>query len=224
MSLIISIFLSFVSLAGEWKQDDKGWWYEKDNGNYIINDWFKDPHNGYTYHFDTFGYMNKGVSYLDGKWYHFNEDNGYLMFNYAPSDSMISTDDGTMVTADTPGVTISTIAVYSEDKCMVMLVIKNTRNIPITVNPSCEISDKDFTAKVYLWNSDTGKYCVDMVLGPKENKIIGFAQPDLHPLNMKSGETTARFHFTCENETYWLEKTIWSNEDFIDKEFYTHID
>ena len=37
--LAMSIIFSGVAYAGESKQDEKGWWYQNDDGSYPANQW-----------------------------------------------------------------------------------------------------------------------------------------------------------------------------------------
>lgn len=59
MLLCMMVFVIFIgtvsSFAGEWKTDDKGWWYVKDNGSYAAQEWITD--NGKSYYFNQDGYM-----------------------------------------------------------------------------------------------------------------------------------------------------------------------
>lgn len=36
---VASAVLSMTSFAGEWKQDNTGWWYQNDDGSYPVNSW-----------------------------------------------------------------------------------------------------------------------------------------------------------------------------------------
>lgn len=60
-ALVFTVMFSLTAYAGEWKQDDTGWWYQNDDGSYITNDWLKDE-NGDWYHFDDKGYMQTGFT------------------------------------------------------------------------------------------------------------------------------------------------------------------
>ena len=67
----MSTAMSMTALAGEWKQDTTGWWYQNDDGTYISNQWFQD---------------------FDGKWYYLNES-GYMLTNgTAPDGRSVGTD------------------------------------------------------------------------------------------------------------------------------------
>ena len=68
----ISCILSMTSFAGEWKQDDSGWWYQNNDGSYISNQWFQD---------------------FDGKWYYLNES-GYMLTNGSAPDGRSVGADG----------------------------------------------------------------------------------------------------------------------------------
>lgn len=58
----ISISSAIPALA-DWQQNETGWWYEEENGNYIKTDW----------------------KLINGKWYYFGED-GYLYTNKVTPD------------------------------------------------------------------------------------------------------------------------------------------
>ena len=76
--LCTTVFLmlggGITSFAGEWKSDSIGYWYEKEDGNYIVSDWFMD----------------------DGKYYYFNGD-GYMMSNAWIGNYYVG-EDGAMLT------------------------------------------------------------------------------------------------------------------------------
>ncbi|RHR46058.1 hypothetical protein DWX10_27265 [Clostridium sp. AF18-27] len=70
LTLLFCLLGSVVSFAGEWAQDDVGWWYVKDDGSYSVNEWQK----------------------LDGKFYYFGSD-GYMLSNQiTPDEYWIGTD------------------------------------------------------------------------------------------------------------------------------------
>lgn len=47
--------MSFTSLAAEWIQDTKGWWYQEEDGSYPSNTWKEIE--GKQYYFGSDGYM-----------------------------------------------------------------------------------------------------------------------------------------------------------------------
>lgn len=75
----MSIFLSSTSLAGQWQQDFKGWWYQEDDGSYPSNTWKE----------------------IEGKQYYFNQ-NGYLVeenknSNYFVRETKVVTTDASVI-------------------------------------------------------------------------------------------------------------------------------
>lgn len=72
---------SITAYAGEWKQDGRGWWWQEDDGSYVVNQW----------------------KWLDGnadgvyEKYHFNAE-GYLDVNTVLTDT-----DGTQVQVNAEG-------------------------------------------------------------------------------------------------------------------------
>lgn len=61
---------SASSESGEWKENEKGWWWSVD-GAYITNDWKKI--NGFWYYFNNEGYAVTGWQFINQDWYYFNE-------------------------------------------------------------------------------------------------------------------------------------------------------
>lgn len=65
-ALITVMSLSSISsvYAGDWKSDDKGWWWQEDNGIYPVSTWKEI--NGKHYYFGTDGYMLSNTTTPDG--------------------------------------------------------------------------------------------------------------------------------------------------------------
>lgn len=73
-TLGVSTVLSMTSFAGEWKQDNTGWWYQNDDGTYPVNSWFQDT-DWKWYYFNEAGYMQtEPITLSDGVTYTFNQD------------------------------------------------------------------------------------------------------------------------------------------------------
>lgn len=79
LAALLSVSMGSISFAGEWKQDSKGWWYQKDDGSYYKNEWqwIDGNHDGVSecYCFDADGYMMSNVQIdsfqginADGAW------------------------------------------------------------------------------------------------------------------------------------------------------------
>ena len=79
LSLSLSLSFSAATLAGEWKQDKKGWWYSHEDGSYPAGTW---SHiNGHWYYFDDIGYM------AESRWigdYYLGQDGAMLVSTVTP--------------------------------------------------------------------------------------------------------------------------------------------
>lgn len=67
----ISFSMALIAFAGEWKQDEKGWWYENDDGSYPVNQWQEIAKK--KYYFNETGYMQTADITLENITYHFDE-------------------------------------------------------------------------------------------------------------------------------------------------------
>lgn len=58
---VLTLTMTMTALAGEWKKDNVGWWYQNDDGSYTVNNWqWIDGNNdgvAECYYFDNTGYM-----------------------------------------------------------------------------------------------------------------------------------------------------------------------
>lgn len=78
LAVVLSSVFCLNVFAGEWKQDNVGWWYQNDDGSYVKNAWKED--NGKWYYFNEGGYMLSNTITPDGytvnesgEWVHQNE-------------------------------------------------------------------------------------------------------------------------------------------------------
>lgn len=62
--------------AAEWKVNQKGWWYQDEDGGWSANEWRKI--NGQWYWFDSNGYMATGWRNIGGTWYYLHESGAML--------------------------------------------------------------------------------------------------------------------------------------------------
>ena len=69
-TLLLCMLMSITALAGTWKSDSIGWWYENSDGTYPINGWqWIDGNNDGTaecYYFDARGYCLLNTTTPDG--------------------------------------------------------------------------------------------------------------------------------------------------------------
>lgn len=63
-ALALSSMMSISAYAGEWKQDNTGWWYQNDDGSYPTNTW--QEIDGKQYYFGNDGYMFHDTTTPDG--------------------------------------------------------------------------------------------------------------------------------------------------------------
>lgn len=81
------VFLALVMLvisispiyAGNWKKDNKGWWYQENDGTYPKDDY--KYVNEQWYYFDQDGLSHNGWLELNGKKYYLDPITGYMVSN-----------------------------------------------------------------------------------------------------------------------------------------------
>ena len=72
--IIAGTAIHTYALDGEWKQNEKGWWYEYSDGTYLQNQWLQNDQNGNWYWLGSDGYAAIGWTQINGKWYYFDEN------------------------------------------------------------------------------------------------------------------------------------------------------
>lgn len=93
--LSMSLCMGLTAYAGEWKQDEAGYWYVMDDGSFCTNEWKE--LDGAWYHFDAQGYMQTGW-YEEGQaWYYLEPSTGAMLSNTS------SNIDGTEYQIDASG-------------------------------------------------------------------------------------------------------------------------
>lgn len=78
--VLITLAMSAISATtamADWKQDDKGWWYQYQDGSYAKSG-IKQV-EGKNYCFDGNGYMQTDWKYVDWKWYYFGSSGPQLI-------------------------------------------------------------------------------------------------------------------------------------------------
>lgn len=213
----------FISFAGKWCKDEDGWYYENVDGSNLNDEWFSDRGNNLKYHFDTFGNMDTGMTYIDNKWFYFDETDGHLITNYYnQSEGVISTSDGVVVRPEMPGLTLGVVSCYSENKTVIFFRITNMGNAPVTIGSSCKITDSKIDKEFYLF--EDSEFAEGVTVDPKEEKTFSFAALDAHPLNIISGVTRVKYDITSEGIKYWISMSICDIEEIKDCASINHID
>jgi len=73
-TIAIMTAMNITVFAGQWKQDNTGWWYQNDDGSYPVNAWFQDTDYKW-YYFNNSGYMQTSpITLADGVTYTFDAD------------------------------------------------------------------------------------------------------------------------------------------------------
>ena len=77
----LTLGITFTALAGVWKQDDIGWWYQEANDSYPVDTWqWIDGNNdgiAECYYFDSIGYLLTSTTTPDG--YRVNENGAWTI-------------------------------------------------------------------------------------------------------------------------------------------------
>ncbi len=74
LTIVIMTAMNITVFAGQWKQDNTGWWYQNDDGSYTVNAWFQDTDYKW-YYFNNSGYMQTSpITLADGVTYTFDTD------------------------------------------------------------------------------------------------------------------------------------------------------
>ena len=83
------------SPAGEWKQDESGWWYRNGDGTYTVSNW--QQIDGAWYFFNERGYMATGWVDWNGKRYYCDAADGKMLVNTTTPDGYTVGADGALV-------------------------------------------------------------------------------------------------------------------------------
>ena len=90
-ALLVTLTMTFAGpgtvFAGQWMQNDVGWWYQNDDGSYPVNTWYQDT-DGSWYFLNEQGYMiSNCYRQVDGNFYAFGRDGrwtGAMFSDIAP--------------------------------------------------------------------------------------------------------------------------------------------
>ncbi len=110
-TLFLSLILSLPAFAGTWKQDNIGWWYQRDDKSYPISTWEQ----------------------INNSWYYFNE-NGYMLSNQWVGNYYVD-DNGVMLTNNTiDGKQLGANGAYNSSSNSTTVVNNNSNNNGTTNN------------------------------------------------------------------------------------------
>lgn len=74
-----------------WVEDNSGWWYQRTDGSYPVNQW--EMINGLWYHFNGSGYMQTGWI-NDGEKYYYLDSSGVMLTNCTTPDGYVLDSNG----------------------------------------------------------------------------------------------------------------------------------
>ena len=83
------------SSAGEWKQDEAGWWYRNGDGTYTVSNW--QQIDGAWYFFNEQGYMATGWIDWNGTRYYCDPASGKMLANAVTPDGHTVGADGALM-------------------------------------------------------------------------------------------------------------------------------
>lgn len=86
----LSVLSSMTAFAGEWKQDERGWWWQNDDGSYPTSAWYQIDGNrdgvAEWYYFDSEGWLATNTT-IDDK-YTVNADGAWVKNGYVQYPAM----------------------------------------------------------------------------------------------------------------------------------------
>ncbi len=173
IATVFAISSTIVSFAGEWKQDNVGWYYQNDDGSYVKNDWL--TLGDERYHFDTNGYMQTGLIEVNGIKHYFNND-GQMMFNGDTPEGYRIDIDGRVIDENTPGINFRVAWSSTDNGASEILVCRliNEGKTEITVDPIVEVDTGGMIKKFHMIDIKTLTPC-DYGIVPANNQNTNFA-------------------------------------------------
>lgn len=106
MATGLSVLSCIPAFAGQWKQDNIGWWYQEDNGSYPVSTWKWIDGNGdgvaECYYFNASGYMLSNTSTPDS--YSVNNDGAWTVNGIVQTKQVSLNDTSTNTSEDKTGV------------------------------------------------------------------------------------------------------------------------
>ena len=87
LSAVMALGCAMPAMAAEgWKQNSTGWWYEYNDGSYVVSDWKQV--DGQWYFFNQDGYMVTGWVNQNGTWY-FCDASGAMQTGWVAVDGVV---------------------------------------------------------------------------------------------------------------------------------------
>lgn len=204
MTANITLCSTIVSFAGEWKQDNIGWWYQNDDGSYVKNDWLS--LNDEDYHFDQNGYMQTGLVEVNGIKRYFYTD-GRMTYNWETPEGYKVDVEGRVIDKNSPGINFSAVWATGTDKnTSDLLVFKliNDGSVDITIDPVAEINTDGMIRRLRMYDINTLTPC-DYGIVPPGQGISFVFMVDRYQQFSFNENSTLNFTVTCDsfNKSYY---------------------
>lgn len=107
LTMLLLLVCSTTAFAGQWKQEQTGWWYQEDDGSYPVNTWKE----------------------IDGSWYFF-EPSGYIAVNRWEGNYYLSASGAMLVNTITPdGYYVGADGAWIPDGGITEVNTVNTENV-----------------------------------------------------------------------------------------------
>lgn len=198
MSASIAISSTIVSFAGEWKQDNVGWYYQNDDGGYVKNDWL--TLGDEKYHFDSNGYMQSGLIEVNGIKHYFNND-GKMMYNGDTPEGYKIDVDGRVIDENTPGINFTVLWLSDPNKNTSSTVIcdfTNEGKQEFTIDPIVEVNTDGVVKKFHMVDIKTLEPVDYGIVPANDNQdyYFAFASDYLQQFSFNDN-TTVTFTVNC---------------------------
>ena len=200
--VIMSMAFSVPTFAGQWCGDnDTGWKYQNDDGNFIVNDWLVLGDDA-TYYFDNNGIMQVGLSEIGGQKYYFYED-GRLTYNWNTPDGYKVDNSGRVIEDFSTGITFLLMAGYEEPQLSNMVVcrIENESDNNFIVNPSLIINTDGVSREFLMTDISTMDLLDYGTVNRNKLQYFAFVNHDLSEFAINRN-TVFSFKFEYNNKVY----------------------
>lgn len=113
----LSLLVSIPAFAGQWQNNETGWWYTEDDGSYPVNQWKWIDGNGdgisESYYFDSNGYMLVNTTTPDG--YTVNSDGAWVVDGVVQTQGVSNTQTANTDTTQSASLNQEYIDMFGKD-------------------------------------------------------------------------------------------------------------
>ncbi|WP_313069742.1 hypothetical protein [Lacrimispora sp.] len=199
MSVIITMSSTIISFAGEWKQDNVGWFYQNDDGSHVKDDWL--TLGDRKYHFDSNGYMQTGLIEVNGIKHYLYTD-GSLTYNWNTPEGYRVDNDGRILDDNTPGMIFSVIWGSGQKLVKTNLVVcrfVNEGKMDIVVDPVAVVITNGKTKNLRMFDMKTLTYCDQGIVPANKQETDFVFITDEHQQFYTNDNSTLDITISCES-------------------------